>query len=233
MKRILLVVVTVLICLVTLGKLVTANPPKETQILYPSKDNTLIENPRGALSNGAGQTFFVGRTNQDENSRRRGIIAFDIASAIPAGAKVKSVKLTLDLQQSRSGNEAITLHRVLANWGEGTSTTRGGAGVAATQGDATWIHTFFDGEKWTNPGGDFVEKVSGIQTINAPGNYTWDSTSQMVNDVQEWLDSPESNFGWLLLGNEEASGSVKVFGSREVADTSAQPQLRVDYKLQN
>ena len=51
----------------------------------------------------------------------------------------------------------------------------------------------------------------------------------MVQDVQEWLDFPETNFGWLLLGNETTSGTVKVFASRQSKDSSMQPQLIVSY----
>ena len=36
------------------------------------RDNTLIEDPDGALSNGTGLAFFAGRTNQSMFSIRRG-----------------------------------------------------------------------------------------------------------------------------------------------------------------
>ena len=62
--------------------------------LSPSKDNTLIEVPTGAsqfLSDGAGQDFFVGRTKQPSGQAiRRGLIAFDVASGIPAANYIGS-----------------------------------------------------------------------------------------------------------------------------------------------
>ena len=202
---------------------------QESQILPASKDNTLIENPAGELSNGIGPAFFVGRTNQSRNSIRRGLIAFDIAEAIPAGSTVTEVTLTLNMERAPGGEESIELHRVLADWGEGNSNTKGGRGAPATTGDATWIHSFYDTDLWSQPGGDFSADISGVAIVGGEGSYVWDSTPKMVQDVQEWLDSPEYNFGWLLLGNETASGTAKSFASRHSADISVQPQLTVSF----
>ena len=105
-------------------------------VLNASKDNTLYEKADGSLSNGAGQYFFAGRTNQGvPESVRRGLIAFDIAASIPAGSTINSVTLTLYMSRSNSGqgNQPVALHRLLANWGESTSDAGGqeGAGDAA------------------------------------------------------------------------------------------------------
>ena len=204
---------------------------QETQILPASRDNTLIENPTGELSNAIGPSFFVGRTNQASNGIRRGLIAFDIAKAIPSGSQVTEVTLTLNLERAPGGEESIELHRVLADWGEGSSSTKGGRGAPATPGDATWIHTFYDKDLWSQPGGDFSADISAAAIVGAEGSYVWGSTPEMVQDVQEWLDLPENNFGWLLLGNETASGTAKVFASRHSKDLSVQPQLTVSFKV--
>ena len=47
----------------------------------PLKDNTLIENASGAVSNGAG-SIYVGQ-NGNGNLIRRGLLAFDIAGSVP------------------------------------------------------------------------------------------------------------------------------------------------------
>ena len=203
---------------------------QETQIWSASKDNTLIESPTGALSNGEGSSFFVGRTNQLRDSIRRGLLAFDIADKLPKGSKVTSVTLTLKVERTPGGSEPIELHRVLNNWGEGSSSSQGGRGAPAAKGDATWIHTFYDKDSWSKPGGDFSATASAVQTVGGVGTYTWGSTSEMVTEVQTWLDSPEGNFGWLLLGNETSPGTVKVFASRESSDSSVRPQLTVNFQ---
>jgi hypothetical protein len=203
-----------------------AAPIEETNLLRASKDTTLIESSDGKLSNGSGPLFFVGRTRQPENSIRRGLIAFDIASAIPAGSKVTSVKLILYVEHSAAGSQQearITLHRVLADWGEGKSNTKFGMGDQALEGDATWIHTFYPNRLWSQRGGDYEPSESGAQTVTDEkggdkGQYIWGSTPQMTADVQGWLDSPNKNFGWLLRGDETKGETAKAFHSREGTD---------------
>ena len=57
-----------------------------TVAIVSDLDNTLYESSTGALSNGAGPTFFAGRTAQATSSIRRGLVHFDVAAAIPAEA---------------------------------------------------------------------------------------------------------------------------------------------------
>ena len=118
--------------------------------LAPSKDNTLIQVTAAnvqQLSNGQGD-IFVGRTNQDGQgpatiSKRRGLIAFDVAgSGIPAGATITAVSLTVRDVMGLNGDRATNLHRITADWGEGSSFFSGGVGAPATEGDATWFYRF-------------------------------------------------------------------------------------------
>lgn len=226
LKQLLLIAIATLASLTVILK---GSIAQEIQTIIPNQDNTMIESATGALSNGQGPMLFVGRTNQPQDSIRRGVISFDIANKIPAGSKITSVTLQLTLEQTPSKNQSIELHRLLKNWGEGKSFHPGGQGDRSTEGDATWLHTFYDSQLWSNPGGDFSEKVSAATTVGAQGVYTWESTSEMVADVQEWLDSPDDNFGWLILGNETISKTVKGFASSENPEPSAQPQLKVAY----
>ncbi|MGH7454003.1 MAG: DNRLRE domain-containing protein [bacterium] len=204
--------------------------PAQTQItISAGKDNTLYESTTGAFSNGAGQYFFVGTTARAE--LRRGLLMFDIASKIPAGATINSVTLRLNMSRTISGAQFIKLHRVLSDWGEGTSNaiTEEGAGAASTTGDATWRHRFFSTVFWTTIGGDFAAAASDSQAVSAIGFYTWGSTPQMVNDVQTWLNAPASNFGWLLRGVENISSTSKRFDSRESPNAASRPLLTVNY----
>ena len=100
-----------------------------------------------------------------------------------------------------------------------------GQGAPATPNDATWRHRFFDSVFWTTQGGDFSVTVSASQSVGDVGQYTWSST-QMVADVQSWLDNPGSNFGWLVLGDESAPATAKRFDARESASP---PVLTIQY----
>lgn len=210
----------------------TAASVEETKVLQASKDNTLIESSKGELSSGLGQGIFVGRTGQSEGGIRRGLIAFDIASAIPAGSKITSVKLTLNVRLSANGDEEaqVKLHQVLADWGEGSSESSG-RGAPAAEGDATWIHTFYPKRLWSKPGGDYATGDSATQSVAGVGIYNWGSTPRMVADVQAWLDSPDKNFGWLLFGDETMWATAKVFHSRESNDKEDRPQLEARPRL--
>jgi len=115
--------------------------------ITPIKDNTLYEyDPaEGDHSNALGNHFFAGETAMGE--LRRGVLAFDIAGNIPAGSTILGV--TLSLNMSRTGLDTpqiVELHKLLADWGEGTSVAPGqeGDGAPATTNDATWRHRFFD-----------------------------------------------------------------------------------------
>ncbi|NET28501.1 MAG: DNRLRE domain-containing protein [Okeania sp. SIO1I7] len=226
LKKLLLIAIATLVSLTVILK---GSIAQEIQTIIPSQDNTIIESATGAFSNGQGPILFVGRTNQPQNSIRRGVISFDIAKEIPRGSKITSVTLQLTLEKTPGGDQSIELHRLLRNWGEGISFHPGGRGDRSTEGDATWIHSFYDSQFWSNPGGDFSERVSAVTTVGDKGVYTWESTSEMVADLQQWLDNPDDNFGWLLLGNETVSKTVKGFASSENPEPSAQPQLRVVY----
>ena len=51
----------------------------------------------------------------------------------------------------------------------------------------------------------------------------------MASDVQDWLDSPTTNFGWLLKGNEGQLKTGKRFDSRESSTADNRPQLMIVY----
>jgi hypothetical protein len=210
---------------------IAASAHAETAIVEAGRDATLIEDPEGALANGAGPVFLVGRTNQRQNSVRRGLIYFDIAAVVPERAVVESARLTLFLSPSNPNPTAIGLHRLLAEWGEGPSFASGGGGDFSSAGDTTWIHTFYDDAFWTKPGGHFVARASSVQEVAASDFYIWEGTRKMVADVRLWLSAPGRNFGWILISDESTPQNAKSFVSREDPDPSFRPVLEVTYRL--
>src|SRR6266513_66461 len=196
--------------------------------INPSKDNTLYEYvvADGDKSNALGDHFFTGETAMSE--LRRGVLAFDVAGNVPAGSTITGVTLTLNMSRTPSGTARTTeLHKLLADWGEGTSQASGeeGIGAPATPNDATWRHRFFDTIFWTTEGGDFSATVSASQSVGATGVYTW-SSPQVTADVQSWLDNPATDFGWLVLGDESTGATAKRFDTRESASP---PVLTIQY----
>jgi hypothetical protein len=193
------------------------------------KDNTLYEDRDGALSNAKGSYFFAGATRT--GSVRRGLISFDIAGNIPPGSIIVDVALQLHMSRTIAGPQTVGLYRVLADWGEGNSQAGGdeGSGAPAARGDATWLHRFYDTEFWATRGGDFAVPASASAVVDDIGVYTWASTPQLVSDVKGWLDQPQSNFGWLVLGFEGGPSTAKRFNSREHPESDTHPLLTVQY----
>src|SRR6266480_1206868 len=196
-----------------LGSIVASSASAVMISIFPSKDNTLYEyDPAdGDTSNALGLHFFAGKTAMGE--LRRGVLAFDIAGSLPVGSTITGVTLSMNMSRTPlSVAYPVELHKLLADWGEGTSMASGeeGDGAPATPNDATWRHRFFDTIFWTNEGGDFSATVSASQSVGDIGQYIW-SSSQMVADVQSWLDNPATNFGWLVLGDESTSATGKRF----------------------
>jgi hypothetical protein len=191
------------------------------------RDNTLFQDANGALSDGAGPVFFAGESGQ--NLARRALVRFDIAGRVPPGARIDSVTLTLQVSNAPSTIvRTFTLHRVLRDWGEGSSSTTSGSGAPATDGDATWLHTFYPGSLWTSAGGDFDPAASASLGVGDVGSYTWRDQG-MTTDVRAWNGDPSANFGWLIHGDETLLNTARRFESRESATIGSRPTLTVHF----
>ena len=198
-----------------------------------SQDNTLIEDPVGSLSDGAGSYLFVGRTNQSENSIRRTVIKFDLVGKIPENAVITWAKLTLNLSRTKASASNIHVHRLILDWGEGTSDADAneGSGAPSTTNDATWQHRFFNTQSWITPGGDFLPTASATKSVSGvTGFYTWEDTLLWA-DVVAWNILPSTNAGWIIIGDESATQTSKRFDSRTSAIVANRPKLIVDYTI--
>ena len=183
----------------------------------PVKDNSMFsESP--TYSDGAGSNLYAGKTNGI--GMRRALIKFGL-TGLPANAQIQSVRLKMSVINASTPNKYIThnfsLHKLLKNWGEGTSNSTG-SGSPATINDATWQYNLYSSSSWTTPGGDFIptaSATSGVTFADYPLQFgTWSSAS-MKTDVINWLASPASNFGWILIGEESTTASAKKFSSRQ------------------
>lgn len=213
----------------TIYKIVAAQLSAAT--FNPSKDNTIFSELTS--NSDAGGKLTAGRTNV--GNLRRALLGFNVAGLLPPGTVVTSAQLSLSLNQTVAGpNASMSLFRLSQDWGEGTSDpagTAGGAGVAATVGDATWAARFFDPASptlWNTAGGTFNATASATTSVgNTLGSYQWTSV-QLAADVQGWVNSAATNFGWGLLGDEMTNQSARRFDSRESA-AGLRPALAVSY----
>lgn len=190
-----------------------------------------------------GGTTLVSGTNQ-QFSNSRALFNFDL-SGIPADAIVTSVQVALYVtrrpdpdQHGGPVNSDFSLYRVLQSWTEGS----GGAvtGSPAATGDTTWNDLHYNvtgGDNWATPGGqigtDFASTPSATTSVGDVGLYLWGSSPELVSDVQSWLGSPSSNYGFVLISeSENVAGTARRFASSEQPGGSIPaPTLTVTYQL--
>ncbi len=186
-----------------------------TVVITASKDAFIISDTGADDNAGAEGGLAAGRTNVPDT--RRALIAFDVVGSIPAGATIVEASMTIPviLSPTNGVNSTFSLHRVTTDWTEGTKT--GNSGNTATTGEVTWNSAKHATTAWTTPGGDFNAMASSSTLITQLlGNYTWNSTPPMIADVQSWLDSASTNYGWVLKSdNETTPKTARLFGSIE------------------
>ena len=203
----------------------------------PSADTSLME--IAPINNNGGQAWVLSGRTQN-GPRVRGLYRFDL-TVLPTNALIRAATFQLNcIRQSSETmcvtNSAFGLHRLLRSWGEGTNVaiTNPGQGTPATPGGATWLYAFYPTNAWAAPGGlvnvDFSAIESSFQFIAAPdmSPYRFESTPELVDDLQSWVRDPAANFGWILISNlEDTICSARRFNSRE--DTNSQPRLEIEF----
>jgi spore coat protein A len=204
--------------------------------IAPLQDNTIADgvDPGSGEdfkdnSSGACEHVFSGTT--DDAFARRTLVGFEIANNITPGSIINSVTLTMTVNRSGDNQDAtMTLHPVTRNWGEGSvgcGPRGGGQGDSAGAGDATWLDAEFGSVAWTTAGGDFGAPSASAVVGSDNGSLAVWSSAAMASDVQNWLDNPGSDFGWIVVGDEGRSPTSRRFGSRE---GGSPPTLLVDFE---
>lgn len=209
--------------------------------LPANRDNTIYEGSTN--SNAKGPHIYAGLTGAaGGETRRRAMIRFDL-SAVPPGATLSSASVSLTITKQIAQDFNFGLHKLTADWGEGTSNAGepGGLGANRTTNDATWIHRFFSTTtpvSWAALGGEgnYISTASATRPVGyflSEPIQTW-TGGTLLADVQSWLSTPSSNFGWMLRGDaaEEAEPYTAMrFASRENATVADRPKLTVSYTV--
>ena len=139
--------------------------------------------------------------------KNRGLMKFDLIGRIPPHSEITSVVLTLTVTKvPQEGVDSIfELRRVLQAWNESEATWKNRSGITGP---------------WSSPGGaaptDFSSTASAAIVINELGSYTFDSTTNLMADVQSWVDNSSANLGWVVLTQlEDVGKTARHFASRE------------------
>jgi hypothetical protein len=204
-------------------------------VLTPVADTTLFEstpnNNLGVASLAVGATAHA--------LAARALLRFDV-SGIPSNATVTSVILRFVAFRAAL-NEGVAssfrLHRFLSPWTEGTGIDT--IGSPAQPGETTWLSQFHGSALWSQPGSavdvDYSSTISSSVPINplpegqtAP--YAFESTVELLADVQAWVSQTTTNHGWIMISSdEETPTTARRLFSRE--DPTFPPMLEVEYTL--
>jgi hypothetical protein len=209
--------------LAVLGFLGTISAFADTVTLLPSADATLTETAPGNSLGGA--DFFNAGTAGSNGRRNRALMSFSLGGVIPPGSIITSVSLTLEITRipdTGAQSSLFFLRRVLQSWGEGVQVPEGGPGLGspAQSGDATWLNRFAGGPAWAAPGGlagvDFADAFSAGAFVSGGDPLSFESSPELVADVQHWVNNPLQNFGWILMTEDESvQKTARSFASRE------------------
>jgi hypothetical protein len=201
-------------------------------VRIPANADTTLKESLPANNFGGRLTLRAGSTT----TRNRALLSFNVAGAVPPGAIILGARFTMTATDAPSVPGTIQefeLRRVLRAWNEGAQS--GAQGGAAEPNDATWDHRLSPHVPWITSGGaagsDFAATASAEFVVENPGVCHVESTAQLVADTQTWLDTPESNFGWALLGKSEAvPQTARLFAARE--DSVQAPTLEIDFTME-
>lgn len=202
--------------------------------LTSSADSSLFE---VSPTNNLGAQPWVHSGTTQNGPRTRALIKFDL-TVLPTNTRVRSASVFLTVTKDSdepAPNASYGLHRVFRPWGEGdnlaTSKPGFGHGLPADPGEVTWQYCFYPTNAWTAPGGaegpDYSSVESSFCEITGLDTYEFPFSPELLADVQDWVDHPEVNFGWLLLCNtEDVRFTARRFASRE--DPNEPPILELD-----
>jgi len=159
----------------------------------------------------AGEERFMAGTTK--NGIRRALLKFptdDDDNTFPSDTKVECTEIRLittrsDEERRTVPTPVIKVHRVATQW-----TTTGGNnlqlhglnGGTANARDTTWKYSSYPSTEWENSGGDFYNNVLG-RNVEAGDLHWYGKTRAMAEVVQEWIDEPSTNFGFILIGSDE------------------------------
>ncbi len=216
----------------------------DTVSLLPAADTSIFEgSPEGAYNFGADRDGPAGTTGPMNGTvRSRALFRFDLGAAVPAGATITGGRFGLSVERVPTGapSAVFQLRRMLVPWIEGVGfNPENPGGDPALPGEVTWELRAHPGTPWGAPGGsegvDFVATVSAAATVTTGATYSWELNAAGVADLQAWLDTPGSNFGWVLLAADEAvAKSARRFYFKETLNDhplrqGPPPSLEVDY----
>lgn len=174
---------------------------------YTGTTSTYIWGTNPAIDRSAETTFVVDTTVGNSTDDRRGLLKFDLSS-IPTTATV--IGCRMDLWNSAEGQGWQT-YRMLVPW-SGSSTYNSLVGGVTNDGI----------EAAVNPSSTNGINLDTITAINMRDN-------MLISDCQNMVSNPSTNYGWLYMGLDLATGDGVQFDGKASLTASRRPKLTIRY----
>jgi hypothetical protein len=168
---------------------------------------------------GSAVSMVSGKIGSNGNGEiRRALFRFDLTGQVPQGATITGASLSVTVVKVPLSpiNSNFDVYRLIRPWDEGT---------------VTW-NSASSGVAWDSPGaegpGDFIPTASSFVFVSGLATYTFPAFDALLADIQAWVDNPATNFGWLLVSEDETDfKTARHFATRESIVNA--PTLTIDY----
>lgn len=184
-----------------------------SETVYSGEDDTRIREASATTNYGTADRLVISRWSSSD--RNNTLIKFGGLSNIPSSATITSVTVGINYVVGSTG-DSVEYHRCLRNW---------------IESEATWT-VYSTGNNWTTAGGfdssDSSATISGQFVIGSGWNTVTQTSGNLLNDVQDWVDGTATNYGW-ILEITTGTGIESQFDSNEASD-GYRPYLKVIYE---
>jgi acid phosphatase type 7 len=197
---------------------ITVNPNSQSTIValqqgsnnYSGMTDTTIRSNASSTNYGSDVTLLVDGDPADFAT----LLRWDL-SVIPAGKTITGVTLTFNVVDASA--HAYELYALKRSWSESA---------------ATWVRYSSGNAKWQTPGANGANDRDftpvGTLSASATGSATVTLNSTGVAKVQSWLNSPSTNFGFIIQNATNIDGID--FTSSEGATVSQRPVMTITYQ---
>lgn len=175
---------------------------------YAGTRDTMLEGSSPTTKNGSDTSLSV-----EAATKRRSLLSWDLAGAVPPGAVVEAVSLALEV--SDRSPEVFNLYAAKRAWRED---------------QATW-NVFATGSSWQTGGAagvnDRGSEVLGSFSAPATGPAKISLNAAGVALVQAWVDDPAVNHGFILDG--PGTSNRLEFRASEYGTKALRPKLTITW----
>jgi hypothetical protein len=151
-----------------------------------------------------------------EGDQRNAVISWEDLSSIPEGSTITGVTISIYFTGS-SATYPVVCRRILQSW---------------LEDQVTW-NSRSTGNSWATAGCKGSTDRSDTQSastnmVASAGWNTW-SSSQLITDVQNFIDGVYNNYGWIFQREDTNSNTYTTWATSEYGTAEYRPKITITY----